>query len=140
MKQGTPAWSAVTVVFKGPLILAVTPFHTRDPGFPGGDSEPEDETPAATAKRELYEETGITALEMRCMDQWIGERNQPVYCFFVSKWRGGRLRASNEGKPFWARAERFLVPSAKYRHDARRLLEKLKRMPQVAESPKNMVV
>lgn len=134
MKQGTPAWSAVTVVFKGPrLILAVSRnFNTHNPGLPGGDSEPEDANPAATAKRELYEETGITALELRCMDQWLGERGQPVYAFVVPKWRGTRLRVSPEGKPFWARAEHLLIPSAKYRHDARRLLEKLKRMPAAA--------
>lgn len=134
MKQGMPAWSVVTVVFKGSqLVLAVSRnFNTRNPGFPGGDSEPEDRDPATTAKRELYEETGITAVELRCIDQWIGERRQPVYVFFVPKWRGKRLRASNEGKPFWARAEHLLIPSATYRHDARRLLEKLGRTPKAA--------
>ncbi len=140
MKEGTPAWSAVTVVFKGSqLILAVSRnFNTRDPGFPGGDSEPEDATPAATASRELFEETGITAVELRCMDQWVGERGQPVYAFFAARWNGRRLRASAEGKPFWTRAQNFLIPSATYRDDAQRLLEKLGRVPSVA-TQKTMV-
>lgn len=120
-------------MFKGSeLILAVSrDFNTRNPGFPAGDSEPEDVDPAATAKRELFEETGVTAVELRCMDQWVGERGQPVYAFFVPKWKGKRLRASAEGKPFWARANHFLVPTAAYRHDAQRLLEKLGRVPPV---------
>ena len=130
MKDGTPAWSVVTVVFKGTqLILAMSrSFNTRNPGFPGGDSEPHDVSPAATAKRELYEETGITAVELRCMDRWIGERGQPVFAFFVPKWKGVRLRSSDEGKPFWTRPNHLLMPSATYRDDARRLLEKLGRV------------
>jgi 8-oxo-dGTP pyrophosphatase MutT (NUDIX family) len=93
--------------------------------LPGGDSEPEDLTPADTAKRELFEETGVTALELESFGQWFGERGQPVYGFFVSKWRGSRLRSSGEGKAFWASPESLLLKSAYYRVEAKHIFERL---------------
>lgn len=123
------------VLFKGSRnVLAMTRgFNQRDPGFPGGDSEPEDEKPSVTAKRELFEETGIRATELRCMDQWVGERGQDVYAFFVPKWTSsGRLRTSDEGKPFWAHPDALLVKTATYREYAQRLLEKLGRVKPAA--------
>lgn len=130
MKDGTPAWSVVVVVFSGPNnVLAISRnFNTRDPSFPGGDSEPTDDTPAQTAKRELLEETGVLAVELRCMAEWIGERGQPVYAFFVPQWRGSRLRTSSEGKPYWTQPQTLLARSATYREEARALLEKLGRI------------
>lgn len=130
MKDGIPAWSVVVIVFSGAHnVLAISRnFNTRDPGFPGGDSEPTDDTPAQTARRELFEETGLTAVELRCMDEWVGERGQPVYAFFVPRWKGSRLRTSSEGKPYWTRPERLLVKSATYRDHARILLERLGRL------------
>jgi 8-oxo-dGTP pyrophosphatase MutT (NUDIX family) len=130
MKDGTPAWSVVVVVTRGAQnVLAISRnFNTRDPSFPGGDSETTDESPAATAARELFEETGIKAIELRCMDQWMGERGQPVYAFFVPKWKASRLRTSDEGKPFWTTPQRLLIKSAFYRDFAQRLLEKLGRV------------
>jgi 8-oxo-dGTP pyrophosphatase MutT (NUDIX family) len=130
MKDGTPAWSVVVVVFSGPYnVLAVArAFSARNPALPGGDSNPDDDSPATTAKRELYEETGIQALELRCMDEWIGERGQPVYAFFVPLWKGVRLRTSSEGKPFWTRPPRLLSKTAQYRDYAEHLLTKLGRL------------
>lgn len=135
MKTGIPAWSVVVVVFQGPrFVLAISRnFNQRDPGFPGGDSEPEDENPAATAKRELFEETGVYAVELRNMAQWTSDRGAPVYAFFVPKWKlpASRLRTSNEGKPFWTTPQRLLIKSATYRETARLLLEKLGRVEPV---------
>jgi 8-oxo-dGTP pyrophosphatase MutT (NUDIX family) len=130
MKDGVPAWSVVVVVFSGPQnVLAISrSFNTRDPSFPGGDSEPFDRSPADTAKRELFEETGVTATELRCMDEWTGERGQQVYAFFVPKWKGKRLRTSDEGKPYWTRPHRLLVKTATFKDSAQRLLEKLGRV------------
>ena len=130
MKPGVPAWSVVVVAFRGPHhVLAITrAFNTRDPGLPGGDSEPQDATPADTARRELLEETGMTATELRCMDQWTGERGQPVFAFFAPKIRGARLRASPEGKPFWTSPKRLMIKTATYRETAARLFAKLGRM------------
>jgi len=120
----------VAVVPNGPHVLAITRgFNPKDPSFPGGDSEPTDDTPAETAQRELFEETGIIAQELRAIDQWVGERGQPVFAFFVPQWQG-RLRASNEGKPFWTPPQRLLVSTATYSASALRLMEKLGRVRQ----------
>jgi 8-oxo-dGTP pyrophosphatase MutT (NUDIX family) len=134
MKDSVPAWSVVVVAFDGPAnVLAISRgFNPRDPAFPGGDSEAEDESPASTAKRELFEETGLTAMELRCMDQWTGDRGQPVFAFFVPRWRGPRLRTGAEGKPFWSRPERLLVKTATFRDTAQRLLAKLGRVKPAA--------
>ncbi len=133
MKPGIPAWSVVLIVPRGAHdVLALSRgFNLRDPAFPGGDSEEGDETPALTAVRELYEETGLRAVELRCMDQWVGDRGQPVFAFYTPKWRGKRLRASEEGKPFWTYPKALLTKTAYYRDDARRILEKLGRIPAV---------
>jgi 8-oxo-dGTP pyrophosphatase MutT (NUDIX family) len=130
MKPGIPAWSVVVVVFRGPRhVLAISrQFNTRDPALPGGDSEAQDASPSDTARRELFEETGVRALELRCMGQWVGERGQPVFAFFVPKWRGIRLRASDEGKPFWALPPQLLATTATYRDTALQLLTKLGRV------------
>lgn len=130
MKPGIPAWSVLTIVFKGPHVLAISRnFNQRDPAFPGGDSEPSDPSPADTAMRELYEETGIQAMELRLMEQWEGDRGQPVFAFFVPRWQGSRLRTSDEGKPFWARPEKFTVPTATFRETSQILLQKLGKLP-----------
>jgi 8-oxo-dGTP pyrophosphatase MutT (NUDIX family) len=120
----------VVVVFSGPYnVLAIArDFNARNPALPGGDSNLEDANPAATAQRELFEETGIRALELRCMDEWIGERGQPVYAYFVPTWKGSRLRSSSEGKPFWTRPERLVGKNAVYKAYAEHLLGKLGRL------------
>lgn len=130
MKSGIPAWSAVAIVFKGPRVLAISRnFNPRDPGFPGGDSETFDATPADTARRELFEEAGIDAIALRCVDKWEGERGQPVFAFHVTRWQGSRLRTGDEGKPFWARPQRFLAKTATYSDHAQRLLQMLGKIP-----------
>lgn len=126
MKAGIPAWSVVMVVLsKDDHMLAINrQFNLRDPALPGGDSEATDATPAFTARRELKEETGLVALELRCVDQWEGERGQPVYAFYIPKWQG-KLRSSDEGKPFWAWPKRFLTRTATFRETTQKLFEKI---------------
>jgi 8-oxo-dGTP pyrophosphatase MutT (NUDIX family) len=131
MKEGTPAWSVVTVLFSGPqhVLALARNFNPRDPAFPGGDSEPLDDNPEATACRELLEETGVEALELKLMDKWTGERGQPVFAFFIPRWRCVRLRTGDEGKPFWTRPERLIYRGATYGVQAQHLLAKLGRIP-----------
>lgn len=130
MKEGVPAWSVVVVLFdSADNVLAISRgFNTRDLAMPGGDSIEEDDAPATTATRELFEETGVRALELRCFDQWEGERGQPVYAFHVPRWRGGRLRTSDEGKPFWANIKKLLHKQATFREHAERLLLRLEKV------------
>lgn len=130
MKDVLPAWSVVIIVPKGEhFLLAINRgFNTRNPALPGGDSIPEDESPAHTAQRELLEETGLYAAELRCVDQRDGERGQPVFTFFCPKFRG-KLRVSGEGKPFWTSPERLLIKTAEFRGEAQRLLENLGVVP-----------
>jgi len=127
MKPGVPAWSSVAIVRKGREFLVLSRgFNVRNPAFPGGDSEPSDESPAFTAARELYEETGVRAIKLRCIDRWVGERNQPVFAFLVEEYRDiPRLRVSEEGKPYWSSARGLLTMGSDYRKDAERLLDKL---------------
>jgi len=127
MKNPNPAWSAIVVVAKSPdVLLAVTRgFDTRDVNFPGGDAEPSDVTPADTAQRELYEETGLRATRLRLVHQWPGDRGQVVYAFVADGFRG-RLRASAEGKPFWTNKMRLLGPRSSYRLTTGALLRKLR--------------
>lgn len=127
MKDGVPAWSVVLLVCNGDnSVLAINRgFNARDPALPGGDSEPGDETPAATAARELLEETGLQAVELRCVDKWEGERGQPVYAFFIPRWKGKRLVVSGEGKPFWTQPKRLLIKTAQFRDKAQDLFVRL---------------
>ncbi len=127
--QAAPRWSAVTVVFDGDRVLALSRgYNPRNPAFPGGDAEKRDLDPARTAGRELYEETGIRARELRLMETWVGERGQKVYAFFVPRWHG-RIRSSSEGKTYWSFAGNMCRDSAVFRQDAERLLRKLGRLP-----------
>jgi 8-oxo-dGTP pyrophosphatase MutT (NUDIX family) len=129
MNQGVPRWSSVVVAFDGERVLAISRgFNPRDPALPGGDGEAGDTTPASTAAREMFEETGLRARELRLMDTWVGDRGQTVYAFFVPRWTG-RIRSSSEGKVYWSSLGNVLRRSATYRKDAKRLLEKMGRLP-----------
>lgn len=109
----------------GDFLAISRGFAVRDPALPGGDSEDTDQTPAQTAARELFEETGVRAMELHCIDQWEGSRGQPVYAFVANKWRGKRLRTSSEGKPFWTNARVLTQKTAFYKTEAQRIFDKL---------------
>lgn len=130
MKEGTPRWSAVVVAFNGPNILAISRgFIPRDPAMPGGDAEPTDTSPAATAAREMFEETGLRARDLELIGAWQGTRGQPVYAYHAKRWTG-RLRSSSEGKAMWATAGHLLRKSANFRIEAHYLLSELERLPE----------
>lgn len=128
MKPGVPAWSVVIVVMRGMHeFLALTRnFNPRDPALPGGDSEDSDAAPAETARRELLEETGLTAKELRCIDRFEGDRGQPVFVFFATKW-SGKPRIGSEGKPYWSSPNALTTKTATYKEEARRILQVLGR-------------
>lgn len=130
MKSVVPAWSVVVAVPNkhGSFLAISRGFAVRDPALPGGDSEDTDATPAQTAAREVFEETGVRVLDLKCIDSWQGDRGQPVYAFVAGHWRGKRLRTSAEGKPFWASPRGLTQKTAYYREEARRVFEKLSQM------------
>jgi hypothetical protein len=126
MKDVVPAWSVVLIVPQGKNVLALSrSFNVRDPALPGGDSEADDASPAATAARVLLKEAGLRAVELKCVDQIVGEREQPVFVFFIPQWRGSRLRVSDAGKPFWTAPRALTVKTAQFKETAQLLFEKL---------------
>lgn len=129
MKPGVPAWSVVIVVTKGPheFLVLTRNFNPRDPALPGGDSEDSDSAPAESARRELLEETGLVAQELRCIDRFEGDRGQPVFVFVATKW-SGKPRIGNEGKPYWSSPLALMTKTATYRQEARSILQKLGRI------------
>lgn len=91
--------AAICLVTKGDKILAVS--RGKDMGnmnLPGGTVE-EGEDPRETAVRELWEETGIKAVEIfpihtKVNGGWLVTTFRvPIYT--------GDLRSSSEGKPEW---------------------------------------
>jgi ADP-ribose pyrophosphatase YjhB (NUDIX family) len=124
-------WSVVVVVPRAAQYAVIARgFNTRDINFPGGYKDPEDATPADTAARELYEETGLmtTAEFLKLIDTWKGAQNEPVYAYLATGYRG-RMRSSGEGKPFWtANISSLVKRTSTFRQDNARLLRKMLEM------------
>jgi 8-oxo-dGTP pyrophosphatase MutT (NUDIX family) len=109
-----------------PWLAAVRP--SRDPGakpvwaLPKGLID-QGETPAETAVREVYEETGLTAAlvrklgDIRYVYTWEGERIFKVVSFFLLRPTGGRLGELPPGMEIEVAETRWLPL-----HEAPRLL------------------
>lgn len=94
----------VLIVERG-LVLAVD--HHGDPsraGLPGGGLEP-GEQPAQAALRELEEETGLVAVELRPVV--LVEETRRLTAVFEAV-ACGRLRGSHEGAVRWAAPEELV--------------------------------
>ncbi|WP_203686433.1 NUDIX hydrolase [Phytomonospora endophytica] len=77
---------AATMVFAGGLYA-----------FPGGRAEPSDVDIAATASRELEEETGVSSVELRAWSRWITPEFEPRRYdtwFYVAALPGGQEPAN----------------------------------------------
>jgi 8-oxo-dGTP pyrophosphatase MutT (NUDIX family) len=78
-------------------VLAVE-RHGGGLGLPGGKGEPGEE-PAVTAARELLEETGLRAIELRLLHEASPE-GKYWCCAYEARW-DGEPRASDEGALRW---------------------------------------
>lgn len=94
--------------------------------FPGGHVEP-GESFAASAKREVLEETGLTVDNLRCCGviHWENSRTKDRYIVFLYKtesFRGELKQNCAEGQHFWV------------------TLEELKNHPSTNDTPKYLPV
>lgn len=124
-------WSTVLVVPRSEQFVVVARgFNPRDVNFPGGDSTVEDRSPEDTVIRKLYEETGLRVEldDLKCMDEWTGAHNQPVYAYYALK-VVGRVRSGTGGKVFWTAALGRLTTKhclfSEYNERLLRLLQRL---------------
>jgi 8-oxo-dGTP pyrophosphatase MutT (NUDIX family) len=86
--------------------LGVSRRHDHnDYGFPAGKIE-KGETPAQAAMRELKEETGFTATELKLIDERI-YRDEPTFCFIaeVQTKLNTRAKSDVDGVTDWVNPE-----------------------------------
>lgn len=110
-------------------ILAISrDENTRDWGFPGGGRLARDPDLAATAIRELREETGIDVPRVVPIFRGISLRGTRVSTYApvgLTSWPA-RLRSKPfEGYVGWVKPEVLTSPQATYRAYAQRLFDRL---------------
>ena len=89
---------------RGRFLAILQRDKKRRVAFPGGHLEP-GETPVEAAARELAEETGLVALEMKELGRVVGDGRE-VYLFAATA--AGTPRRSQEGAILWTRPESFV--------------------------------
>jgi len=118
------SWDAAVLVARRPdgRVLGVTRgSNLRDINLPGGLRAPEDPSPAATARREAWEETGLVIRSLRPITSW-NSQGRRVVAFQGLTW-SGRLRPSSEGRPGWAPPRALTNPGCTFARHNRKLLE-----------------
>jgi 8-oxo-dGTP pyrophosphatase MutT (NUDIX family) len=115
--------AAVVLVRRRGKVLAVTrggDMHNWN--LPGGNRELGDSSAAATARRELQEETGLYARRLRPIASWISERGGLVVAF-EDQGVEGELRSSREGKAAWVSPRLLTTTRSTYHRHNKALLE-----------------
>lgn len=109
-------WDAAVVVLqrRDGKVLGVTRGRDLDDiNPPGGLRDHRDQTPLDTARRELYEETGLRLREAVPLASW-SNNGRYVIAFKGLAWTG-TLRASKEGVPAWVHPKKLIQKSCTYR-------------------------
>jgi|GEM_PF-3024694 len=93
-----PAALALVEDGEGRFLTVARDEPPYEQAFPGGEVDPEDQSPAAAALRELFEETGVVGADAFLV--WIGRSptdGRTVYVFAVMRWTG--VPYAREGNP-----------------------------------------
>lgn len=109
-------WDAAVVVLQrrdGKVLGVTRGRNLEDINPPGGNREPQDQSPLDTARRELYEETGIRLHEAVGIASWFKD-GRYVIAFKGIRW-SGELRPSREGVPAWVHPKKLMQKSCTYR-------------------------
>lgn len=124
----TPWRAAVVLVRRkdGSVLAVSNGDDMEDWNLPGGNRELGDRTAAATARRELQEETGLIARRLHPIASWMSKGGR-VVAFEAESVRGS-LRSSEEGKAAWVAPDLVIAPTSTYhKHNALLLRMRLKR-------------
>lgn len=119
------ALSLVTRPHDGRVLAISRGRDTRDWGIPGGSMEP-GETPELTARRELFEETGVEAgpaAQAECVYSAKSRRSHAfVFVYYGNLWVPRRLYSEPfEGFVEWLDPFDLLAPGCTYREFTSRL-------------------
>lgn len=116
---------AVLLLHEGRVLSVSRKNDPHDLGLPGGSVErDQNETPEAAAARELLEETGLVAEDLRLVfERPDGEHL--VQTFRVMKW-SGTISTKETGVVRWVYPSEMLTPGCKsFRDYNRNLFERL---------------
>lgn len=121
-------WDAAVVLLQrrdGKVLGVTRGRDLNDVNPPGGNREPQDQTPLDTARRELYEETGLRLHEAIGIASWFKD-GRYVIAFKGLSW-SGTLRPSREGVPAWVSPNKFFQNTCSYRGYSMGMLQRSRR-------------
>lgn len=121
--------AALVIVTRGDgQVLAISRGDNLDDwGLPGGTADPEDQSLAHTAARELHEETGVVATELALVDGRVVGTHF-VATFFaeeVEGWPDVLRSVPFEGYVNFVDPETLVAPTCRYREYAQTVLSKV---------------
>lgn len=109
-----------------PLLLTVSrPEPPHEMGLPGGTLEP-GESPKEAAARELLEETGIEALDLRPV--WITKSptdGRTVWVFRADRWRGAPTAREPGTRVAWLTPRQLVAQGALFGEANRALFQEV---------------